>query len=112
MLPVQVLQKQDHHTSKCTLPVLLQNTVHNTGKVSFSMTLSVSIYIITGREIVGDDHTGIDFERLDDSTSTVIFWIAIPVLMTYVVMTVLVQSFFLITIPVLTSLVAMTVPVL
>ncbi len=29
---------------------------------------------------MGDDHTGIDFECLDDSTSTVIFWIAIPVL--------------------------------
>ena len=33
-----------------------------------------------GREIFGDDHTGIDLERLDDSTGTVIFWIAIPVL--------------------------------
>ncbi len=52
------------------------------------MTLLVLIYIITGREIVGDDHTGIDFERLNDSTNTVIFWIAIPVLMTDVTMTV------------------------
>jgi hypothetical protein len=33
-----------------------------------------------GREILGDDHTGIDFEHLDYSTGTVIFWIAIPVL--------------------------------
>jgi hypothetical protein len=65
-----------------------------------------------GREIVGDDHTSIDFERLNDSTGTVIFRIAIPVLMTGVTMTVLVLLFFLITIPVLTSLVAMTVPVL
>jgi hypothetical protein len=31
-------------------------------KVSFLMTLLVSIYIITGREIVGDDHTGIGVE--------------------------------------------------
>jgi hypothetical protein len=65
-----------------------------------------------GREIVGDDHTGIDFERLNDSTGTVIFRIAILVLTTDVTMTVLVLLFFLITIPVLTSLVAMTVPVL
>jgi hypothetical protein len=65
-----------------------------------------------GREIVGDDHTGIDFERLNDSTGTVIFLIAIPVLMTDVTMTVLVLLFFLITIPVLTSLVTMTVPAL
>jgi hypothetical protein len=43
-----------------------------------------------GREILGDDHTGIDFERLDDSTSTVIFRIAIPVLTSDVTMTVLV----------------------
>jgi hypothetical protein len=64
-----------------------------------------------GREIVGDDHTGIDFERLDDSTGTVIFWIAIPVMMTDVTMTVLVLLYFLIGIPVLMSLVAMTVPV-
>jgi hypothetical protein len=69
-------------------------------------------YIITGREIVGDDHTGIDFERRDDRTGTVIFWIAILVLTTDVTMTVLVLLFFLITIPVLTSLVAMTVLVL
>jgi hypothetical protein len=69
-------------------------------------------YIITGREIVGDDHTGIDFEHLNDSTGTVIFRIAIPVLTTDVTMTVLVLLFFLITIPVLMSLVAMTVPVL
>jgi hypothetical protein len=40
------------------------------------------------REIVGDDHTGIDFECLDDSTGTVIFRIAIPVLTTDVTMTV------------------------
>jgi hypothetical protein len=65
-----------------------------------------------GREIVGDDHTGIDFECLDDSTGTVIFRIAIPVLTTNITMTVLVLLFFLITIPVLTSLVMMTVPVL
>jgi hypothetical protein len=44
----------------------------------------------TGREIVGDDHTGIDFERLNDSTGTVIFWIAIPVLSSDITMTVLV----------------------
>jgi hypothetical protein len=44
-----------------------------------------------GREIFGDDHTGIDFERLNDSTGTVIFRIAIPVLMSDVTMTVLVQ---------------------
>ena len=43
-----------------------------------------------GREILGDDHTGIDFERLDDSTGTVIFWIAILVLTSDVTMTVLV----------------------
>jgi hypothetical protein len=30
-----VLQKQDHHTRKRNLPVLLQNTTYNTGKVSF-----------------------------------------------------------------------------
>ncbi len=54
------------------------------------MTLSVKQYIITGREIFGDDHTGIDFERLDDSTGTVIFRIAIPVLTSDVTMTVLV----------------------
>jgi hypothetical protein len=65
-----------------------------------------------GREIVGDDHTGIDFKHLDDSTGTVIFQVAIPVPMTDVTMTVLVLLFFLITILVLTSLVAMTVPVL
>ncbi len=65
-----------------------------------------------GKEIVGDDHTGIDFERLDDSTGTVIFRIAIPVLMTDVTMTVLLLLFFLNIIPVLMSLVAMTVPVL
>ncbi len=76
------------------------------------MTLLVSIYIIMGREIVGDDHTGIDFKCLNDSTGTVIFRIAIPVLMTDVIMTVLVLLFFLITIPVLMSLVAMTAPVL
>jgi hypothetical protein len=76
------------------------------------MTLLVLIYIITGRESVGDDHTGSDFERLNDSTGTVIFRIAILVLTTDVMMTVLVLLFFLITIPVLTSLVAMTVPVL
>ncbi len=57
-----MLQKQDHHNRKRTLPVLLQNTTYNTGKVSFLMTLSVSIYVITGREIVGDDHTGIGVE--------------------------------------------------
>jgi hypothetical protein len=51
-------------------------------------------------------------ERLDDSTGTVIFQIAIPVLTIDVTMTVMVLLFFLITIPVLTSLVAMTVPVL
>ncbi len=86
--------------------------MYNTSKVSFFMTLLVSIYIITGREIVRDDHTGIEFERLNDSTGTVIFQIAIPVLTTGVTMTVLVLLFFLITIPVLMSLVAMTVPVL
>jgi hypothetical protein len=86
--------------------------MYNTGKVSFLMTLLVSIYIITGREIVGDDHTGIDFDRLNDSTRTVIFRIAIPVLTTDITMTVLVLLFFLITIPVLTSLVTMTLPVL
>ncbi len=43
-LPVQVLQKQDPHTRKRTLQVLLQNTMYNTGNVSFLMTLSVSIY--------------------------------------------------------------------
>jgi hypothetical protein len=43
-----------------------------------------------GREILGDDHTGIDFDRLDDSTGTVILQIAIPVLMSDVTMTVLV----------------------
>ncbi len=60
---VQVLQKQDHHTHKRTLPVLLQNTMYNTSKVCFLMTLLVSIYnIIMGREIVGDDHTGIGVE--------------------------------------------------
>ncbi len=69
------------------------------------------IGIITGREIFGDDHTGIDFIRLNDSTGTVIFRIAIPVLMSDVTMTVLVLLFFLITIPVLTSFIAMTVPV-
>ncbi len=75
--------------------------------------LLVWIYIIMGREIVGDDHTSIDFERLNDSTGTVIFRIAIPVLTTDVTMTVLVLLFFfLIIIPVLMSLVAMTVPVL
>jgi hypothetical protein len=76
------------------------------------MMLLVSIYIITGREIVGDDHTSIDLECLNDSTGTVIFRIAIPVLMTDITMTVLVLLFFLITIPVLMSLVAMTVPIL
>ncbi len=40
------------------------------------------------REIFGDDHTGIDFERLDDSTGIVIFRIAIPVLMSDFMMTV------------------------
>ncbi len=29
---------------------------------------------------MGDDHTGIDFEQLDDSTGTAIFRISIPVL--------------------------------
>jgi hypothetical protein len=43
-----------------------------------------------GREILGDDHTGFDFERLNDSTGTVIFWIAILVLTSDVTMTVLV----------------------
>ncbi len=43
-----------------------------------------------GREIFGDDHTGIDFEHLNDSTGTVIFRIAIPVLTSDVTMTVLV----------------------
>ncbi len=43
-----------------------------------------------GREILGDDHTGIDFERLDDSTGTIKFWIAIPVLTSDITMTVLV----------------------
>jgi hypothetical protein len=43
-----------------------------------------------GREIVGDDHTGIDFKRLNDSTGTVIFRIAILVLTTDITMTVLV----------------------
>jgi hypothetical protein len=42
--------------------VLLQNKTYNTGNVSFLMTLLVSIYIITGREIVGDDHTSIGVE--------------------------------------------------
>ncbi len=65
-----------------------------------------------GRVIVGDDHTSIDFERLNDNTGTIIFQIAIPVLTTDVTMTVLALLFFLITIPVLTSLVAMTVPAL
>ncbi len=40
-LPVQVLQKQGDHTRKCTLPVLLRNTMYNTGNVSFLMTLLV-----------------------------------------------------------------------
>jgi hypothetical protein len=57
-----VLQKQDHHTRKRTLPVLLRNTTYNTSKLSFLMTLSVLIYIITDREIVGEDHTGIGVE--------------------------------------------------
>ncbi len=43
-----------------------------------------------GREILGDDYTGIDFEHLDDSSGTVIFRIAIPVLTSDVMMTVLV----------------------
>jgi hypothetical protein len=73
-LPVQVLQKQGHHTRKRTLPVI----------APMGMT------------------TGIDFERLDDSTGTVIFQIAIPVLTSDVPMT----------IPEMTSYVAMTVPVL
>jgi hypothetical protein len=64
-----------------------------------------------GREILGDDHTGIDFVCLNDNTGIVIFRIAIPVLTSDVTMTVLVLLFFLITIPVLTSFVAMTVPV-
>ncbi len=34
-LPVQVLQKQGHHTRKRTLLVLLRNTTYNTGNVSF-----------------------------------------------------------------------------
>jgi hypothetical protein len=63
---------------------------YNNGNVSFLMTLLVLQYIITGREILGDDHTGIDFERYDDSTGTVIFRIAIPVLTSDATMTVLV----------------------
>ncbi len=43
-----------------------------------------------GREILGDDHNGIDFKHIDDSTGTVIFWIAIPVLTSDIMMTVLV----------------------
>jgi hypothetical protein len=46
--------------------------------------------MITGREILGDDHTGIDFEHLDDITGTVIFRIVIPVLTSDIMMTVLV----------------------
>jgi hypothetical protein len=41
MLPVQVLQKQGHHTHKHTLLVSLQNRMYNTGNVSFVMTLLV-----------------------------------------------------------------------
>jgi hypothetical protein len=63
-----------------------------------------------GREIFGDDHTGIDFERCNNITGIVIFWIAIPVLMSDVRMTVLVLLFFLITIREMASYVAMTVP--
>jgi hypothetical protein len=36
--------------------------MYNIGKVSFFMTLSVLIYIIMGRDIVGDDHTSIGVE--------------------------------------------------
>jgi hypothetical protein len=61
-----------------------------------------------GREIFGDDHTNIDFEHLNDSTGTVIFRIAIPVVTSDVTMTVI----FWITIPEMTSYIAMTVPVL
>ncbi len=43
-----------------------------------------------GREIFGDDNTSIDFKHLGDSTGTVIFRIAIPVLTSDLTMTVLV----------------------
>jgi hypothetical protein len=52
-LPVQVLQAQDHHTGKRTLPVLLQNTTYNTRKVSFFMTLSVLIHHYGWRDCWG-----------------------------------------------------------